>query len=621
MKKLLSLIMVAVLIFSIGVTVFAAENDGSITISNATIGKTYKLYKLFDASYSGSAISYSMEKDSQFYSALFNEDGTPATGNVYFTYVTGTKEVSKVNGANDTDLLNYVKSIVQNGSFAATRTAENVTVQEVVFDNIPYGYYIIDVVGEPNAAKGMITVTSNAPDSVVIDKNQLPFANGIEKKIWDESANNGQGAWADENTAFVGDIVKYRVSFNATNYSGMEQIRYYTIHDTKGNALWVEFGNDTIDDYNIVVKVGNDVLSKGYYHLAVDPGEINTTAIEWSYLGDWSDVAESERDPSMAEWYLVHYGYDEFEIVIPWLNSYTYVTSDDDSQTDPENEPQSVENEYTFELEFANTATSKFDSNVSVEVVYYASVEPNADIGKTDNLFNSAYVKWTGTNTSKTSETDTVYTHVEGLGIHKMDAANNAALSGVVFEIYKDEDCTIPLYVIPTGVEGVYVYDDLDAEGQKITGKNKATAREAYAAYLAEYLGTETQKNVVVTPVNGKIVITGLKAGTYYVKEVTPPAGYNSLTSEVDITVGSTTNRFYIYAAENGKVDNLQAPTAVFQQKEYIVEVAEIYNSQGTLLPSTGGEGTFWMITIGTLLVIGFAVFLITHKKMSVYVD
>ena len=44
-------------------------------------------------------------------------------------------------------------------------------------------------------------------------------------------------------------------------------------------------------------------------------------------------------------------------------------------------------------------------------------------------------------------------------------------------------------------------------------------------------------------------------------------------------------------------------------------------NSKGVELPSTGGMGTFWLITIGTLLAIGFAVFLITHKKMSVYAD
>ena len=39
------------------------------------------------------------------------------------------------------------------------------------------------------------------------------------------------------------------------------------------------------------------------------------------------------------------------------------------------------------------------------------------------------------------------------------------------------------------------------------------------------------------------------------------------------------------------------------------------------MLPSTGGKGTMILITIGTVMAIGFAVFLVTNKKMSVYTD
>jgi LPXTG-motif cell wall-anchored protein len=202
-----------------------------------------------------------------------------------------------------------------------------------------------------------------------------------------------------------------------------------------------------------------------------------------------------------------------------------------------------------------------------------------------------------------------------------MDAADHAALEGAVFELFLDKACTKPLYVIPTGVEGVYVYDDLKSVGQAITGQNKTTAREDFEDYLDAYLNGKEQNNVVVSPRNGKLVVTGLKSGTYYVKETTPPSGYNSLTGVIEITAGNTDNRFYIYASEQGVVEDIQAPTSVYLEKEFIVEVADVYNSQGVELPSTGGEGTFWMITIGTLLAIGFAVFLITHKKMSVYTD
>ena len=67
----------------------------------------------------------------------------------------------------------------------------------------------------------------------------------------------------------------------------------------------------------------------------------------------------------------------------------------------------------------------------------------------------------------------------------------------------------------------------------------------------------------------------------------------------------------------------MDAQTATGDQRKeiYTVTATTVQNSKGVELPSTGGEGTMTLITIGTLLAIGFAVFLITHKKMSIYTD
>ena len=46
-----------------------------------------------------------------------------------------------------------------------------------------------------------------------------------------------------------------------------------------------------------------------------------------------------------------------------------------------------------------------------------------------------------------------------------------------------------------------------------------------------------------------------------------------------------------------------------------------VHNSKGAVLPSTGGKGAIMLISIGTMVAIGFAVLLITQKKMSVYKD
>ena len=60
---------------------------------------------------------------------------------------------------------------------------------------------------------------------------------------------------------------------------------------------------------------------------------------------------------------------------------------------------------------------------------------------------------------------------------------------------------------------------------------------------------------------------------------------------------------------------------AGYTKHTFGVTKATVGNSKGAELPTTGGRGTTMLITFGSLIAIGFAVFLITHKKMSVYTD
>ena len=596
MKKVLAIIMAMVLVLSLGVTAFAEDTTGSITVTNATKDKTYTVYKIFDASYDEvvDSVSYSIAEDDQFYDVFFDGEGKPTSDNKYFVLNKNTKEVTKAKDVIDSELIKYVTDIINADDASYTSVASAVANDETVeFKDLPYGYYVI-----VSSLGATVTITSNAPDVEVIDKNQTPGMN-FQKKVWDAKAN----AWADNNTANVEDLVKYQVSFMATNYAGNDQVKYYSIHDTKGDALWVEFGNETDSSYDISVWVDGVKLDRGYYLPVGNIAPTDPTQWEWEFLGDWGTTA---LDRNNAQWYLEHRGVDEFYIRIPWLKGHS-VTG---TQTDV----------YNFEF---TTSESLYDSPVEVVVEYWASVEPNADIGggSNTNLKNNASVKWTCFKDSGTTVTDTVYTEVFGIGLLKTDSANGAALQGAEFELFLDSACTQPLYVIPTDIEGVYVKDDLNALGKIITGEGKLTSREIYAAKLNAYLGTATQKNVVTTPVNGKVVVLGLDKGTYYLRESKAPSGYNSLHTAVSIEAGVGTTEFYVYANSDGVVADVQAEDTTYAENMYRITRTVVENSRGFELPSTGGEGTVTLITIGTLLAIGFAVFLITHKKMSVYVD
>ena len=585
MKKFLSILMVLTLVLSLGVTVFAAEDTGSITITNATVGNSYSLYKIFDATYSTdasgnvNAVSYSIKNDNQFFSYMFGADGK--TENTYFTYDAVNDAVTRKEGTQNSDIIGYLTNMVRSTThnFTAVKT-ETASGKTVTFGDLPYGYYLIDKGN--NAA---VTIDSNTPDVQVIDKNQIPGTD-FSKMVWDEETNN----YVTSSSANIGDIVDFKIKFNATNYDGEKQLKYYTVSDTKGNALWAEFNS-------VTVTVDGVTLERGYYH-GVD-GTSNTG--EWKYFGNWTDAEKASADN--AQWYMIHRGYDAFDIVIPWMDNYHFEGTSHD-----------------FNLTYGEGAKSIYGSPVEVVITYKASVEPGATIGsaQSNNLWNTADLSWTSDTTDGTDDPSTTTITVYALGLEKVDADNGSHLAGAIFEVFSDEACTKPVYVIPTNIKGVYILDDLKTI---VSGEHRETSRKKYEAYLADYLKGAEQKNAVTSEINGKLVILGLEAGDYYLKEIEAPNGYNKLSTTTVVSVGQTNHGFFVIADPNGNVVDAQNATGDQTKHTYTVTSTIVENSKGVELPSTGGEGTFWLITIGSLLAVGFAVFLITHKKMSVYTD
>ena len=82
------------------------------------------------------------------------------------------------------------------------------------------------------------------------------------------------------------------------------------------------------------------------------------------------------------------------------------------------------------------------------------------------------------------------------------------------------------------------------------------------------------------------------------------PKGYNKLATTTMVTVGQTNNSFFVIADGNGNVVDAQSAIDGYTQHNYTATAAKVENSKGVELPSTGGEGTFWLITIGTLVMV-----------------
>jgi len=156
----------------------------------------------------------------------------------------------------------------------------------------------------------------------------------------------------------------------------------------------------------------------------------------------------------------------------------------------------------------------------------------------------------------------------------------------------------------------------------------------------------------IVSLANGKFVIKGLDAGTYYLTETTAPAGYVKSTSvykieiiadehmssttvnETDSSTGkpiAVTYNTNILDSYEVKITEIKADgttgatsTSSFTMTNNGAETkksstgdltSQIPNTQGVELPSTGGIGTTIFYVLGGLLVIGAAVILVARRK------
>ncbi|MDY5563715.1 MAG: SpaH/EbpB family LPXTG-anchored major pilin, partial [Candidatus Limivicinus sp.] len=233
----------------------------------------------------------------------------------------------------------------------------------------------------------------------------------------------------------------------------------------------------------------------------------------------------------------------------------------------------------TFDVTFTQTFCDTLKANDQIVISYTATLNENAVIAGDGNPntsklsygeINSTTGKPSGT--TPTSKTTTYTWDVDVLKYANGD--KNKVLQDAQFVLLNSAKTKVA-----TVVNG------------KLTGwANVPTA-------AADGTITWPANTVLTTGENGKIEIDGLDADTYYLREVKAPAGYNKLKEDTQVVItGATT--------DDGKLT-------------YTTVVAEINNQSGTELPSTGGMGTTIFYVLGSILVVGAAVLLVTRKRMS----
>ena len=232
----------------------------------------------------------------------------------------------------------------------------------------------------------------------------------------------------------------------------------------------------------------------------------------------------------------------------------------------------------TFEVRFTQTFCDTLNANDQIVISYTATLNENAVIAGEGNPNTSKVSYGDSSNTKYTPDSQTrTYTWDFNIFKYTKNASGKeVALSGAKFKLSKDE----------VGTQTISLID--------ITAEN-ATTKTYRVAKTGETGITEFEVGS-----DGKVVVQGLDADTYYLTETVAPAGYNKLAGAIKVTIDSE---------GNVKKDN---DTDALVNKTLKVE-----NKTGALLPSTGGMGTTIFYVLGSVLVLAAVVLLVTKKRMN----
>ena len=242
----------------------------------------------------------------------------------------------------------------------------------------------------------------------------------------------------------------------------------------------------------------------------------------------------------------------------------------------------------TLTVAFEDLKTTNKGENATVAAGDVITVTYNAyitaDAAVTDPATNTVHLEYStnpegsGKGESTPSESK-VYTYpIEIFKFYK-EGETEKGLANATFKLSISED---------SAAAGIELVKDTTAEN----------------SYHVKGEGETSTTTEVTTPDGGKITIRGLKAGTYYLHEITAPTGFNKLTHPVKIEITADEND---QSKATYKINNVANTGANSHQ-------VKVENMKGTMLPETGSFGTIGLTILGVAVVL-LGVFAPKKKK------
>lgn len=581
MKKLFATLLCLCMVFScLAMAAFADAPTGSITIQNpshseATVaGKTFNIYKIFNATTSGTSTSYSWYTDDEgnipfynfFYGTNDPEIATKDDGNVIdaVTYVTNLADTAK--GGSNLKLSQFAERLHQyiENANKVTETIKPVKPPievesgktSVTIGDLDYGYYLVydatNIVTGSSAVRSAVMLTTVNKDAVVTLKANRPE---IDKTVLEnDGVTYGKGT-----SAMIGENVTFKIETLVPSHTLYENYQYF-INDKLPKGI-------TLNADTIQVYLGESTtpLVKGTDYVLSTPGD---------------EGADFKVDFSVRM-----HGDNQFEIGAKLKIVYT----------------AHVTNEILAQDANTNTAILSYSNDPTKN-------DPNGEnsLGHTSSSANVYSYQFVFT---KFAETTT--------GTFK-----NVRLIGAEFQLYKigaDNSKTLVHFTTKpdTNAAGAAFNKYIVAE-EEIPGTTTATLK-------VHDQGDET---ITLDHLNfgghrGDVYIFGLSEGKYELVETKAPDGYilpdndEPFVIEIVDEIGDlgSVGKLSVTSSHDG-------PGSIANTNgmgEKILTVwADITNEPGSALPETGGMGTTLFTVFGILMMAGAAAFFTSRKRSSV---
>lgn len=383
MKKMIAVLLAAVLVLGMNLNVFAEvkTTTGTLSIGHPIAGQKYSVYLMFDLEeYDDATGAYLYTANDELWERFVNEDETAKT----YLEIYGDNHVR----IKSSDTEKYIPVVLTDDNKAdlakaAIAWAETNKIQPTVTfplkegetdvygkTGLELGYYVVS-----STAGSLCGLTTTDPSAEINEKNEQPT---VTKQVLEDVNNNGEidtgDTWGEKNDDEIGDTVYYKTTITAKKGAFN-----YVLHDRMDNGL-------TLNKTSIVVKENGQESPLNGYMVTGDKEALNS--------------------------------YETYDYYV------LYDQASDASETEV----------CDFEVHFTEKYLKTIGNSKDIIVSYEAVLNENAAIYTNENR-NGTYLEYGDDNFTTESITKT-YTYM--IDVIKTDI-NNKVLEGAQFQLYRED--------------------------------------------------------------------------------------------------------------------------------------------------------------------------------------